>query len=127
MCHQTVSLIARYFETKGLPTLILGSAFDILAAGMPPRAVFLNYPLGFETGKPFDKNNQSDVVRTALAEFGSFETPGIKTLPFEWQAGWQMTRERARLEQKDSRSPRDTTPRYQKEVDRLLAEQTIAK
>jgi len=121
-----VSLIARHFESKGLPTLILGSAFDILAAGMPPRAVFLNYPLGFETGKPFDKHNQSEVVRAALAEFESFEIPGIRTLRFEWQAGWQMTRERASLENKDSRSPRDTTPRYQKEEDRVLAEKSLA-
>lgn len=122
MCHQTVSLIARHFEKLGLPTLILGSAFDILSAGMPPRAVFLNYPLGFETGKPFDKANQAEVVRAALTKFETFDAPGIKTLDFEWQEGWQMTHERALLANKDNRSPRDTTPRYQKDEDRLLAE-----
>lgn len=117
-----MSLIARHFEKKGLPTLILGSAFDILKAGMPPRGMFLNYPLGFETGKPFDKENQLEVVESALAEFESFEQPGIKTMNYEWQSGWQMTSQRAKSEDQDSRSPRDTTPRYQHVEDKLLAE-----
>lgn len=117
-----MSLIARHFESKGLPTLILGSAFDILAAAMPPRAMFLNYPLGFEAGKPFDKQNQSEIIRAALKGFESFDSPGIKTMKQEWQAGWQMTQERANREKADNRSTRDTTPRYQKEEDRLLAE-----
>lgn len=108
-----------------MPTLILGSAFDILLAGMPPRAMFLNYPLGFETGKPFDRAHQFEVVEAALAEFESFEKPGIKALPYEWLAGWEMTRERARQGGADSRSPRDTTPRYQKEEDRLLFEEKL--
>ena len=67
MCHQTVCLIARHFENLGLPTLILGSALDILEAGQPPRAKFLNYPLGFESGKFEDKINQLEVVREALS------------------------------------------------------------
>ena len=117
-----MSLIARHFERKGLPTLILGSAFDILLAGMPPRAMFLNYPLGFETGKPFDKQSQYEVVQSALAEFESFDKPGIKTLPYEWQDGWDMTQERARSGGSDNRSTRDMTPQYQKEEDRLLFE-----
>ena len=120
-----MSLIARHFEGKGLPTLVLGSAFDILVAGMPPRAMFLNYPLGFETGRPFDKSHQFEVVQAALAAFEGFERPGIKSMPYEWLAGWEMTRERARLGDKDSRSPRDMTPRYQKEEDRRLFEESL--
>ena len=89
---------------------------------MPPRGLFLNYPLGFETGKPFDKKNQSEVVESALAKFESFEQPGIKTIEYEWQTGWKMTLERARMEGEDSRSTRDTTPKYQNEEDKRLAE-----
>lgn len=77
-------LIARHFEKRGLPTLILGSAFDILAVAKPPRAMFLSYPLGFEAGKPFDKDNQFQVVEAALAGLESFDHPGIRTLEFEW-------------------------------------------
>lgn len=53
----------------GLPTLILGSALDILQAGKPPRAKFVNYPLGFESGRFEDRQNQFDVVVEALRGF----------------------------------------------------------
>jgi len=117
-----VCLIARYFESRGLPTLILGSALDILSAGQPPRGVFLNYPLGFEAGKPFDPENQLSVVRQALATFEQ-TSPGIQTLDYEWAEGWEMIAARSAASGGgDFRSPRDTTPRYQTEADRLLAE-----
>lgn len=114
-------LVARHFEAIGLPTLILGSALDILKAGRPPRARFVNYPLGFESGRFEDRQNQYDVVVEALRGFDEMTTPGIETMSFEWQQGWDRVnaRERGKL---DHRSPRTTTPQYQNEEDRLMAE-----
>ena len=105
----------------GLPTLILGSALDILKAGRPPRARFVNYPLGFESGRFEDRQNQYDVVVEALRGFDEMTTPGIEPMSFEWQQGWDRVnaRERGKL---DHRSPRTTTPQYQTEEDRLMAE-----
>jgi len=117
-----VCLIARYFEAKGLPTLILGSGLDILQAGRPPRAQFVNYPLGFEAGRFQDKGNQYEVVASALQGFETMQTPQIETLPFEWQAGWEMLHAREQGKH-DQRSERDTTPRYQTAEDRRAAEQ----
>ena len=113
-------LIARHFEKNGLPTLILGSALDILTAGKPPRAMFINYPLGFEAGRFRDKQNQLDVVGRALGGFETMTGPAIETMPFEWQAGWAMVnaREKGKL---DLRSERYSEPRYQTEADRLAA------
>ena len=104
----------------GLPTLILGSALDILRAGKPPRAKFVNHPLGFESGRFEDGQNQFDVVAAALRGFDEMRAPGIEPLSFEWRAGWEMVnkRERGKL---DHRSPRTTTPQYQTEEDRLMA------
>ena len=114
-------LVARHFEALGLPTLILGSALDILEAGKPPRAKFVNYPLGFESGRFEDRRNQFDVVAEALKGFDAMASPGIEPLSFEWLQGWAMVhrRERGKL---DQRSPRTTTPQYQTEEDRLMAE-----
>ena len=92
-----MSLIARHFEANGLPTLILGSALDILSAGQPPRAKFLNYPLGFESGRFRDSTDQLAVVQEALKGFDDMHKPGIETLPFEWQDGWDMVNERERV------------------------------
>lgn len=118
-----MSLIARHFESEGVPTLILGSALDILEAGKPPRAAFLNYPLGFEAGRLFDPRNQYEVLESALSCFHSLTAPGISKLDFEWAEGWEMVEQRERVEaNQDSRSTRDTAPRYQTEDDRILAE-----
>ncbi|MCZ6502239.1 MAG: hypothetical protein O6945_06980 [Gammaproteobacteria bacterium] len=117
-------LLARHFESVGIPTLIMGSALDILEAGNPPRVQFLNFPLGFETGPFRDKQTQLDVVRQGLAGFESFTEPGIKSLPFSWDEGWELVNHRERnTKSSDSRSPRNTEPQYQTEEDRLLAEQ----
>ncbi|MDE0661802.1 MAG: hypothetical protein F4029_08035 [Gammaproteobacteria bacterium] len=117
-------LVARHFEERGLPTLILGSALDILTAGKPPRAKFVNYPLGFESGRFRDGQNQFDVVAGALKGFDEMTSPGIEPLPFEWQRGWDMVRKREKGKL-DHRSPRTTRPQYQTEEDRLMAERTI--
>ncbi len=114
-------LIARYFEARGLPTLILGSGLDIMTAGRPPRARFVNYPLGFESGRFQDKQNQYEVVSEALKGFDAMTAPGIEHLSFEWQEGWDMVHEREKGKL-DHRSPRTEEPQYQTEEDRLLAE-----
>ena len=105
----------------GLPTLILGSGLDILKAGKPPRAKFVNYPLGFESGRFNDKQNQFDVVAEALRGFDQMASPGIELLSFEWYRGWDMVHEREKGKL-DQRSPRNTTAQYQTEEDRLMAE-----
>ena len=121
MCHQTVCLIARHFEADGLPTLIVGSALDILQSGQPPRAKFVNYPLGFESGRFRDKSDQVAVIRQALLGFDGMNEPGIEALDLEWLDGWDMINERERGKL-DQRSPRTTEPQYQTEADRLAAE-----
>jgi hypothetical protein len=103
--------------------MILGSALDILEAGKPPRARFLNYPLGFESGRPFDEDNQLAVVEAAVSGFDNMMKPGIEMVDFTWEAGWQMIEKRNQnTGGTDFRSPRDTTPRYQTESDRQMAE-----
>jgi D-proline reductase (dithiol) PrdB len=37
VCHQTVSLVARHLETNGIPTVIVGSALDIVEHCGVPR------------------------------------------------------------------------------------------
>jgi len=123
-----VCLIARYFEAKGLPTLILGSALDILSAGRPPRAKFLNYPLGFEAGRPFDDANQLEVLSQALTGFDDMQHSAIETLDLTWEAGWDLVSNRTGDSTgTDLRSPSDMTPRYQSEQDRHLAERNASR
>ena len=114
-------LLARHFESLGIPTLILGSALDILEAGRPPRAQFLNFPLGFEAGPYRDQSQQLSVLRETLKGFESFTSPEISTLPHTWEAGWQLVNSREKT-QDDRRSIRNAEPQFQTDEDRLLAQ-----
>ena len=101
--------------------MIIGSALDILQSCQPPRAKFVNYPLGFESGRFQDKADQLSVIHQALRGFDEMQEPSIQTLDLEWLDGWDMInkREGGKL---DQRSPRTMEPQYQTEADRLAAE-----
>ena len=90
-------------ETAGIPlsTLSMGgttrrsiSALDIMKAVNPPRAAFLDFPLGHTTGEPHQPELQRDIMLQALEGFTSLTEPGaIKMLPFRWSQGdeWKET------------------------------------
>ena len=116
-----MGLIARQIEAAGIPTLCMGSAIDILKSVNPPRAAFLDFPLGHTTGKPHEPELQREILRQALDAFNTMTEPGsIKTLPFRWsdQDEWKKTA----MMEGDSRTPRHDTPQYQTEEDRIRAE-----
>ena len=85
MCHQSVGLIAREVEAAGIPTLAMTSALDITRAVKPPRSVFVNFPLGHQTGKPHQSDLQRSIIRDALHALETITEPGtIVTLPYVW-------------------------------------------
>jgi len=80
-----VGLIARAVETSGIPTISMSSALDITRAVKPPRSVFINFPLGHQTGKPHQPELQRNIVRDSLRAMVAMTTPGtIVTLPYVW-------------------------------------------
>jgi hypothetical protein len=61
------------------------SALDITQAVKPPRAVFVNFPLGHQTGKPGQPDLQRQIVRDAMRAFETITAPGtIVELPYVW-------------------------------------------
>lgn len=119
-----MGLIARQVEAAGISTLCMGSALDILKAGKPPRAAFLDYPLGHTTGKPNQPELQREILIQALEGFTSLTVPGsIKMLPFRWDdEDWKRTA----MMDGDTRVTRYDTPQYQTEEDRIRAEASAA-
>ena len=101
--------------------MCLGSAYDILAAGKAPRAVFLDYPLGHSTGKPFSEDDQDGVLRDALSLFEEIDQPGqIVVLDRKWDDdGWRA--EASSTAASDTRQPRDESPQFQHSADRDAA------
>ena len=101
----------------------MGSALDIMEYGNAPRAVFVNYPLGHTSGMPNDPKDQYDVTRAGLEAFESIQEPGtILKLDREWTLDPDWMADALDDSKGDERSPRDETPRYQLEEDRIAAE-----
>ncbi len=99
----------------------MSSALDITRAVNPPRAAFLDFPLGHTTGKPHQPQLQREIMREALEAFESLATPGsVKMLPFIWSEdeAWKLEA----FSGQDDRTERLDTPQYQTEEDRILAE-----
>ena len=75
-------------EEAGIPTILVSSARDITEAVKPPRAVFVNFPLGHQTGKPFERELQMSIIKDAFAALKSIKEPGtIIDLPYKWKEG----------------------------------------
>ena len=116
-------LIARHLEANGIATVCVASALDIIEAGRPPRSVFIDYPLGHTVGRPFDPDNQRTIVRGALSAFEAITTPGgIMSLDIRWSDNDNWKTEMADDNTGDTRAPRDTTPQYQTDEDRIAAD-----
>ena len=101
----------------------MATAHDIIAAGNPPRTVFADFPLGHPFGHPDAPDQQYAILRAALAGFETIARPGdILTLEERWSddESWKATV--ADDSTGDQRQPRDLTPRYQFEEDRIAAE-----
>lgn len=64
-----MSLLARYLESNGMPTVIMGSALDIVQHCGVARFLFVDFPLGNPCGKPWDRAMQDRLVRAALELF----------------------------------------------------------
>lgn len=70
-----MSLVARYLESVGIPTVIVASARDIVEECGVPRLLFVDFPLGNPCGKPWDVEMQSDVIGSALNLLDNAWTP----------------------------------------------------
>jgi hypothetical protein len=71
------------------------SAIDITKAVKPPRAVFVNFPLGHQTGKPNQPELQKRIVVDSMHEFEAIAQPGtIVELPYIWDANDRSWEER---------------------------------
>jgi len=63
------------------------SALDITQSVKPPRAVFLNFPLGHQTGPPGQPELQRRIVADAMRAFETISAPAtIVELPYVWDA-----------------------------------------
>jgi hypothetical protein len=79
-------------EDHGIPTLLAGTALDIMRQVTPPRAVFVDHPVGRTFGPPQDRGRNEAVLARVLAQLPSFSHPGqIRDPGLQWAADGNRT------------------------------------
>jgi D-proline reductase (dithiol) PrdB len=111
-----VSLTARYLEAHGIPTVVMGSAKDIVEHCGVPRFVYSDFPLGNSAGKPFNEDSQQQTLSLALTVLQL--APGPRTTvqsPQIWSsdASWKLDFQNV------ERMPADDIKRRRAEFDKI--------
>ena len=80
-----MSLVARHLEENGIPTVVIGSARDIVEQCGVARFLFTDFPLGNPCGRPYDVEMQTHIVGMALdlLEEARYPRTTVQT-PFSW-------------------------------------------
>lgn len=78
-------LVARHLEANGIPTVVIGSAIDIVESCGVARYLHVDFPLGNPCGKPGDRDMQLAIIRQAVELFKSAtRSRTVIRAPFEW-------------------------------------------
>jgi hypothetical protein len=70
--------LARIFESEGFATVLVGFVREHIEAVKPPRALWLNFPMGRPLGKPNDPDFQKGVIRAAFKLFEALSGPVLE-------------------------------------------------
>ncbi len=76
-----MSGLARYFEEADLSTVVIGFVREHMQAYKPPRAMWLNFPMGRPLGKPNNPDYQKKVIRAAFELFDRSTGPVLEDFP----------------------------------------------
>ena len=83
-----MSLVARYLEENGLPTVVMGTARDIVEHCGVARFLFADFPLGNPCGVPFDAAMQREIVGIAIDLLAEAQAPRTTVVaPIRWPEG----------------------------------------
>ncbi|MBS2531379.1 hypothetical protein KGQ20_01205 [Catenulispora sp. NF23] len=86
-CHVAFGVLARAIENRGIPTTSITTLYKQATYLKPPRASFLDFPLGCPAGRPRAKTQQREIVKAALEFAEQAESDWeLKRLPFQWDA-----------------------------------------
>ena len=70
-----MSLVARYLEENGIPTVVVATARDIVESAAVPRLLFVDFPLGSPCGEPWNVEQQRQVLEMAFELLETADAP----------------------------------------------------
>lgn len=86
-----MGLVCRLLEEHGIATVYVATGRDLTALIKPPRALFVNHPMGNNFGRAGDAATQTDILRSALAMIHSAEHGGeLIDYPTTWSENFSF-------------------------------------
>ena len=87
-CHMAAGVLARAIEKRGIPTTSITTLRKSALNVKPPRASFLNFPLGCAAGRPNEPAQQRAILTAALRSATDRDPArwDLTQLPFSWSA-----------------------------------------
>ena len=74
-------MLAHFFESSGFSTVLVGFVKEHIQAIKPPRALWLDFPMGRPLGKPNDPEYQKKIIRSAFDLFNESSGPVLRDFP----------------------------------------------
>ncbi len=93
-----MGLVARVIEAAGIPTVLVSTGRDLTAQVLPPRSLFVNFPMGNNFGAPGDAAQQRRILARALRLVAEITEPGtIVDLDERWATPFEEKVQRSLL------------------------------
>ena len=93
-----MGLVARVIESSGIPTVVVATGRDLTVQVRPPRALFVNFPMGNNFGAPGAVDQQCRILQRALELTHEIETAGtIVDFDEQWPTSFDTKVQRALL------------------------------
>lgn len=92
LCHQTLGIIARAIEEKGIPTMLLSVDRTVTDKIRAPRTAYYNGKLGAVVGDPNWKQYQLRVLDESLRWIETFDQPASRKLTVELETETENSR-----------------------------------
>ncbi len=84
----------RAIEKKGIPTVSISVALDVIEHAKPPRAVFVPFMMGHHFGVPFHRDLQRRIILDALDFLTTARESGdVRKIPITWAEARKQGRE----------------------------------
>lgn len=71
-------MLAQYFESEGFSTVLVGFVREHMQALTPPRALWLDFPMGRPMGKPNAPDYQKKIIREAFSLLDARSGPRLE-------------------------------------------------
>ncbi len=92
LCHQTLGIVARGLESKGIPTIMISVDPQMVDRVRPPRTAYYSGDFGSVAGKPDWPEFQLRILDETLRTMETYDQPGTRKLGVEMESKVEAAR-----------------------------------